>query len=161
VRHKAVTRSGRHRPRTPEARTPHQANRPRSQEARTRAKTEPHGVGSSSRSATTKRAAPRSTPVAEQATVAAAASRSALFVVSPPVFVDMLGFGIILPSLPYRAAQFGGSGVWVGAILTAYAVAQFVAAPVLGTLSDRYGRRRILLLSLAGSAISLALSGVA
>jgi DHA1 family tetracycline resistance protein-like MFS transporter len=161
VRHKAVTRSGRHRHRTPEARTPHQANRPRSQEARTRAKAEPHGVGKPSRSATNTRTTARPTAVPEKAPATAAAPRSALFVVCLAVFVDMLGFGIILPSLPYRAEHLGGAGVWVGAILTAYAVAQFVAAPVLGTLSDRYGRRRILLLSLAGSAISLALSGVA
>jgi MFS family permease len=87
--------------------------------------------------------------------------RSALAVVCLAVFVDMLGFGIILPALPFRAAQLGGSGVWVGAIITAYAVAQFVSAPLLGSLSDRYGRRRLLLLSLTGSAISLTLSGVA
>jgi DHA1 family tetracycline resistance protein-like MFS transporter len=73
----------------------------------------------------------------------------------------MLGFGIILPALPFRAAQLGGGGAWVGAIITAYAVAQFVSAPVLGSLSDRYGRRRLLLLSLVGSAVSLTLSGVA
>jgi DHA1 family tetracycline resistance protein-like MFS transporter len=82
-------------------------------------------------------------------------------VVCLAVFVDMLGFGIILPALPFRAAQLGGSGVWVGAIITAYAAAQFVSAPVLGSLSDRYGRRRLLLFSLTGSAISLTLSGVA
>jgi DHA1 family tetracycline resistance protein-like MFS transporter len=86
---------------------------------------------------------------------------AALVVVCLAVFVDMLGFGIILPALPFRAAHLGGGGAWVGAIITAYAVAQFVSAPVLGSLSDRYGRRRLLLLSLVGSALSLTLSGVA
>jgi DHA1 family tetracycline resistance protein-like MFS transporter len=73
----------------------------------------------------------------------------------------MLGFGIILPTLPFEATRLGGSGVWVGALLTAYAAAQFVSAPVLGSLSDRFGRRRLLLLSLAGSMFSLALTGLA
>ena len=87
--------------------------------------------------------------------------RPALLVVCLAVFIDMLGFGIILPTLPFEAARLGGSGVWVGALLAAYAAAQFVAAPVLGSLSDRFGRRRLLLLSLAGSMISLALTGLA
>jgi MFS family permease len=87
--------------------------------------------------------------------------RSALLAVCLAVFVDMLGFGIILPSLPLHAADLGGGGVWVGALLTVYAAAQFVAAPVLGALSDRYGRRRLLLLSLIGSAVSLTVTGVA
>ncbi|HEX6873569.1 MAG TPA: MFS transporter [Micromonosporaceae bacterium] len=87
--------------------------------------------------------------------------RSALLVVCLAVFVDMLGFGIILPMLPFHAERLGGSGAWVGALLTAYAAAQFLAAPVLGSLSDRYGRRRLLLLSLSGSMVSLALSGLA
>ncbi|MDG6109146.1 MFS transporter [Dactylosporangium aurantiacum] len=77
------------------------------------------------------------------------------------VFVDMLGFGVILPLLPFRTERLGGSGVWLGGVLTAYALAQFVAAPVLGALSDRFGRRPLLLTSLAGSAVSLALTGVA
>ena len=78
-----------------------------------------------------------------------------LFVVCLAVFVDMMGFGIILPLLPFHVEQLGGSGVWVGALLTVYSAAQFFASPVLGSLSDRYGRRRVLLASLTGSAISL------
>ncbi len=87
--------------------------------------------------------------------------RKALLVVYLAVFVDMLGFGIILPLLPFHTERLGGTGLWVGAVLTAYAAAQFVAAPVLGALSDRFGRRPMLLASLAGSAVSLALTGVA
>ena len=77
------------------------------------------------------------------------------------VFIDLVGFGIILPQLPYYAEAFGATGVWVGAILTAYSAAQLVGASRLGRLSDRFGRRPILLMSLAGSAASLLLSGLA
>ncbi|GGM48571.1 MFS transporter [Dactylosporangium sucinum] len=87
--------------------------------------------------------------------------RKALLVVYLALFVDMLGFGVILPLLPFRIEQLGGTGAWVGAVLTAYALAQFVMAPVLGAMSDRYGRRPLLLASLAGSAVSLALVGFA
>ena len=84
-----------------------------------------------------------------------------LFVVCLAVFVDMMGFGIILPLLPFHVEHLGGSGLWVGALLTVYSAAQFIASPVLGSLSDRYGRRLVLLASLTGSAISLGLSGMA
>jgi DHA1 family tetracycline resistance protein-like MFS transporter len=87
--------------------------------------------------------------------------RSALLVICLAVFVDMLGFGIILPLLPFHAESLGGAGVWVGAVLTAYSAAQFFSAPLLGSLSDRFGRRPLLLASLAGSAVSLALTGIA
>ena len=87
--------------------------------------------------------------------------RSALLTVCLAVFVDMLGFGIILPLLPFHTQDLGGTGIWVGALLTSYAAAQFVAAPILGSLSDRFGRRPVLLAALVGSAISLALTGVA
>jgi DHA1 family tetracycline resistance protein-like MFS transporter len=87
--------------------------------------------------------------------------RSALLVICLAVFVDMLGFGIILPLLPFHAEALGGAGVWVGAVLTAYSAAQFFSAPLLGSLSDRFGRRPLLLASLAGSAVSLALTGIA
>jgi MFS transporter, DHA1 family, tetracycline resistance protein len=77
------------------------------------------------------------------------------------VFLDLLGFGIILPALPYYAEKFGATGVWVGLIFAAYSIAQFVGASVLGRLSDRFGRRPVLLMSLAGSAASLVLCGLA
>lgn len=87
--------------------------------------------------------------------------RSPLLVVYLTVFIDLLGFGIILPALPYYAVSFGATGLWVGALLTAYSAAQFVGAPLLGRLSDRVGRRPVILASLAGSAISLTVTGLA
>jgi MFS transporter, DHA1 family, tetracycline resistance protein len=77
------------------------------------------------------------------------------------VFVDLLGFTLVLPSLPFRVTDLGGDAFWLGVVLTSYSVCQAVAAPVLGRLADRYGRRRLLLLSLAGSTASLALLGLA
>ena len=77
------------------------------------------------------------------------------------VFIDILGFGLILPSLPYVAEHFGADGFWVGMVMSAYSLAQFISAPLLGRLSDRVGRRPVLLLSLAGSAITFSLYGFA
>jgi DHA1 family tetracycline resistance protein-like MFS transporter len=77
------------------------------------------------------------------------------------VFIDLLGFTIVLPSLPFHVTTLGGSGAWLGVVLTSYSLAQAFAAPVLGRLADRYGRRRLLLLSLLGTVASLALMGAA
>lgn len=87
--------------------------------------------------------------------------RSSLVVVYSTVFVDLLGFGIILPILPFYAERFGAEGFRVGAVLTAYSGAQLISAFFLGRLSDRIGRRPVLLASLVGSAVSLALTGLA
>lgn len=86
--------------------------------------------------------------------------RSPLLVVYLTVFIDLLGFGIILPVLPFYAQTLGANGMWVGVILAAYSAAQFLGAPLLGRLSDRVGRRPVLLASLAGSAASFTVIGL-
>jgi DHA1 family tetracycline resistance protein-like MFS transporter len=90
-----------------------------------------------------------------------APGRAALAVVYTTVFIDLLGFGIILPSLPYYARELGASGFRLGVLFTSYSLAQLFGSTLLGRLSDRHGRRPILLLSLAGSSASMALSGLA
>ncbi|GIW10274.1 MAG: tetracycline resistance MFS efflux pump [Dehalococcoidia bacterium] len=87
--------------------------------------------------------------------------RSPLTIVYLTVFIDLLGLGIILPVLPFYAQSFGASGFAVGATLALYSAMQLVSSPLLGAFSDRVGRRPVLLASLAGSAISLALTGLA
>jgi DHA1 family tetracycline resistance protein-like MFS transporter len=89
------------------------------------------------------------------------ADRAALAIVYLTVFIDLLGFGIILPSLPYYARDLGATGLGLGILFSAYSAAQLAGSALLGRLSDRHGRRPILLLSLAGSAASMFLSGLA
>lgn len=81
--------------------------------------------------------------------------RSPLMFVYLTVFLDLVSFGIILPTLPYAAQQFGANGLGVGLVVTAYFATQAVGAFSLGHLSDRFGRRSVFLISLAGSALSL------
>ncbi len=71
------------------------------------------------------------------------------------VFVDLLGFGLILPLLPYYAESYGATPTVVGLLVASYAAAQLIGAPILGRLSDRYGRRPVLLLSVFGTVVSL------
>jgi DHA1 family tetracycline resistance protein-like MFS transporter len=77
------------------------------------------------------------------------------------VFIDMLGFGLILPLLPYYAETFGASDTLIGLLVASYAAAQLLGAPILGRLSDRFGRRPILLLSLFGTLVGFLLLGFA
>ena len=71
--------------------------------------------------------------------------RGPLAILFAAVFVDMVGFGLVLPVLPLWAEEFGASPTTIGLLAASYAVAQFAMAPVWGRLSDRYGRRPILL----------------
>lgn len=77
------------------------------------------------------------------------------------VFVDLIGFGLVLPLLPNYSKNFGASGLEVGVIMAAYSLMQFLFAPMWGALSDRIGRRPVLLVSLAGGAVSYGIFAVA
>src|SRR5438046_828980 len=80
--------------------------------------------------------------------------KSPLAVIFITVFIDLIGFGIVLPLMPYYAETFGATGIHVGFLLTSYSLMQFIFAPLWGRVSDRIGRRPIILLGLMGSAIS-------
>lgn len=77
------------------------------------------------------------------------------------VFIDLLGFSLILPLLPFYAETFGASPITVGLLVAVYAAAQLIGAPILGRLSDRYGRRPILMVSIAGTVLGFILLGIA
>src|SRR5258708_28070336 len=70
------------------------------------------------------------------------------------VFLDMLGFGIVIPVLPAlvstMTADKPSQAYWYGALLASYGLAQFFSAPLMGAISDRFGRRLVLLISIFG-----------
>jgi DHA1 family tetracycline resistance protein-like MFS transporter len=86
---------------------------------------------------------------------------SRLFTIFLIVFIDLLGFSIILPLLPYYAETYGATPFIVGLLVASYAAAQLLGAPLLGRLSDRIGRRPVLLMSVAGTFIGFLLLGLA
>ncbi len=88
-------------------------------------------------------------------------SRSSLFALFSIVVVDLIGFGIVIPVLPFYAEAYGASATVLGMLLTSYAIMQFAFAPLWGRLSDRIGRRPVLLVTIAGTALSLLLLGLA
>src|SRR3954467_2596912 len=77
------------------------------------------------------------------------------------VAIDLIGFGIVLPILPLYAKRFGASAVTATALVAAFSAAQFVCSPLLGRLSDRIGRKPVLLFSLAGTAVASLVTGLA
>ena len=89
------------------------------------------------------------------------ASRNAILMVALVVLVDITGFGLILPLLPFWAERLGANPLEVGLILSVYALAQFLFTPVLGALSDRFGRRPVILISLLIEAAGFALTALA
>ena len=67
------------------------------------------------------------------------------------VFLDLVGFGIILPLLPYLAREFSASPFEIGLLMAVFSFMQFLFSPLWGRLSDRFGRRPIILISLFGA----------
>ncbi len=77
------------------------------------------------------------------------------------LFIDLLGFGIMIPLLPFYAESLGASAFVVSLLMAVYSLAQFLFAPLWGRLSDRYGRRPIIMIGLLGTSVSFILFGFA
>ena len=82
------------------------------------------------------------------------AGHSPLMIIFTTVFMDLVGFGMIIPLVPLFGEQLGASGLTLGLLGASYSIGQFFFAPIWGQVSDRYGRRPILLMSLGGSTLA-------
>ena len=89
--------------------------------------------------------------------------RSPLIVIFTTVFIDLIGFGIVIPVLPFYAEGtiFNATPRTVGLLFASYSVMQLIFSPVLGSLSDKHGRRPVLLLSIIGTGIGFLVLGFA
>lgn len=89
--------------------------------------------------------------------------RSPLVVIFTTVFIDLLGFGIVIPVLPFYAegTTFNATPRTVGFLFASYSVMQLIFSPVLGRLSDKHGRRPVLLVSIIGTGIGFLILGFA
>src|SRR5437016_3470350 len=84
-----------------------------------------------------------------------------LLIIFLTIFVNLVGFGIIIPLLPFYAQQFGASPLVIGLLFGTFSFCQLLASPALGDLSDRYGRRPVLVFSLAGTVVSFVMLALA
>src|SRR5438876_1486107 len=89
--------------------------------------------------------------------------RSPLLVIFVTVCIDLVGFGIVIPVLPYYAegTRFNATPRMVGVLFASYSIMQLIFSPVLGRLSDKYGRRPVLLLSILGTSVGFLVLGLA
>ena len=83
--------------------------------------------------------------------------KPSLLIIFLTVFIDLIGFGIVLPMLPRYAESYGAEGLIIGLIIGSYSLMQFIFAPLWGRLSDRIGRRPVILISTAGSVMAYGL----
>lgn len=86
-----------------------------------------------------------------------------LIIIFITVFIDLIGFGIVIPALPYyvESEQFRATPFEIGILFASYSLMQFIFSPILGSLSDKYGRRPVLFFSILGSAVGYLLIGFA
>ena len=84
-----------------------------------------------------------------------------LLIIFLTIFVNLIGFGIIIPLLPFYAQTFGASPLVIGLLFAIFSLCQLIAAPALGDLSDRYGRRPVLIFSLLGTVASFVMLALA
>lgn len=87
--------------------------------------------------------------------------KHALALVYATIFLDVLGLGVLIPVLPFYAQQFRADATTVGILSASFSIAQFIASPFLGALSDRIGRRPVILANILGSAIAYYFFGLA
>lgn len=88
-------------------------------------------------------------------------NRSPLLVIFTTVFIDLVGFGIVIPILPYYVEGLNGTPFALGLLLTSYSVMQLIFSPILGRLSDRRGRRPVLFVSMLGTGAGFLIMGFA
>jgi DHA1 family tetracycline resistance protein-like MFS transporter len=84
-----------------------------------------------------------------------------LLVIFLTIFVNLVGFGIIIPLLPFYAQTFGASPLVIGLLFASFSLSQLLASPWLGHLSDQWGRRPVLIFSLIGTVVSFVMLAVA
>src|SRR5512147_977963 len=89
------------------------------------------------------------------------ASRKNLFILSFTLLVVMLGYGMVMPIMPFYIEHFGAGGMELGWLMSTYSLMQLICAPVWGILSDRYGRKPILSVGVLGYAVTLFMFGLA
>ncbi len=89
-----------------------------------------------------------------------ASQRKAFGILFLVVATELIGFGLIIPILPQLASKFNVPSIWLGVLLASYSLAQFIAAPILGALSDVYGRKPVLIASKLGSCVAYGILAV-
>lgn len=84
-----------------------------------------------------------------------------MWVIFFTIFLDMVGFGMVFPLMPFYVQKLGGNSETYGLLLSSFSVMQLLATPMMGRLSDRFGRRPVILISLLGNAVSMVLFALA
>ena len=96
-----------------------------------------------------------------EGSAAATRNRSTLPILFSVIIIDLIGFGIVIPILPAYTKDLGASAGILGILLATHAALQFLFAPVWGRLSDRFGRRPVMLITIAGTGGALLMLGLA